>query len=212
MDRQTHRPRPPTIQIAQLSVFCQNFDFITTFLHFDHFDCCDGFEDMVEWIRNEMENTMTTLSENFETVAPSDADALLARESSRRLATHKLGRRSSIRIQLLDDGDEAESVAVPASALRLFLQLLTEMSQGNAVTLIPTHAELTTQQAADLLNVSRPYLVKLLDEAKIPCRTVGKYRRVRFDDLMAYKRKDDEARAKVLDQLTAEAQELGMGY
>lgn len=156
---------------------------------------------------------MTVLiSEHFETVAPTEADALLARESSRRLATHKLGRRSSVRIQLLDDGKEAETVAVPASALRLFLHLLTEMSQGNAVTLIPTHAELTTQQAADLLNVSRPYVVKLLDEGKIPFRTVGKYRRVRFDDLMTYKRKDDEARAKVLDQLTAEAQELGMGY
>jgi excisionase family DNA binding protein len=156
---------------------------------------------------------MTTLiSENFETVAPSEADALLARESSRRLATHKLGKRSSVRIQLLADGEEAETVAVPASALRLFLHLLVEMSQGNAVTLIPTHAEMTTQQAADLLNVSRPYLVKLLDEGKIPCRTVGKYRRVRFDDLMAYKRKDDDARAKILDQLTAEAQELEMGY
>ena len=156
---------------------------------------------------------MTTLiSENFETVAPTEADALLARESSRRLATHQFGRRSSVRIQLLNDGQEAETVAVPASALRLFLQLLTEMSQGNAVTLIPTHAELTTQQAADLLNVSRPYLVKLLDEGKIPCRSVGKYRRVRFDDLTAYKQKDDDARAKLLDQLTAEAQELGMGY
>jgi excisionase family DNA binding protein len=149
---------------------------------------------------------------NFETVAPTEADALLARESSRRLATHKLGRRSSVRIQVIEDGKDAETIAVPASALRLFLHLLTEMSQGNAVTLIPTHAELTSQQAADLLNVSRPYLVKLLDEGQIPCRTVGKYRRVRFDDLMAYRRKDDEARAKVLDQLTAEAQELGMGY
>jgi excisionase family DNA binding protein len=156
---------------------------------------------------------MTVLiSEHFETVAPTEADAQLARESSRRLASHKLGRRSSVHIQLLDDGKEAETVTVPASAMRLFLHLLTEMSQGNAVTLIPTHAELTTQQAADLLNVSRPYVVKLLDEGKIPFRTVGKYRRVRFDDLMAYKRKDDEARTKVLDQLTAEAQELGMGY
>ncbi len=149
--------------------------------------------------------------ENFETVAPSEADALLARESSRLLATYKLGRRASVRIRLLDD-DEAETVSVPASAVRLFLHLLTEMSQGNAVTLIPTHAELTTQQAADLLNVSRPYVVKLLDEGRIPSRAVGKYRRVRFDDLMAYKRKDDEARAKILDQLAAEAQELGMGY
>ncbi len=154
----------------------------------------------------------TLIPENYETVAPSEADALLARESSRRLATRKLGRKTSIRIKVLDDGEEAETVSVPASALRLFLHLLTEMAQGNAVTLIPTHAELTTQQAADLLNVSRPYVVKLLDEGRIPSRTVGKYRRVRFDDLMAFKRKDDDARAKVLDQLTTEAQELGMGY
>jgi excisionase family DNA binding protein len=150
------------------------------------------------------------IPKNFQTVSPSETDAKLALESSRLLATHKLGKRSSVRIRL--DNDQAEVITVPASALRLFLHLLTEMSQGNAVTLIPTHAELTTQQAADLLNVSRPYVVKLLDDGKIPCRTVGKYRRVRFDDLMAYKRKDDEVRAKVLDQLTTEAQELGMGY
>jgi excisionase family DNA binding protein len=152
------------------------------------------------------------ISEDFETVSPTEADAVLARESSRRLATHKLGRRSSICIRLLDDEEDAEPVAVPTSALRLFLHVLTEMSHGNAVTLMPSHAELTTQQAADLLNVSRPYLVKLLEESKIPFRAVGKYRRVRFDDVIAYKRKDDEARAKVLDRLTAEAQELGMGY
>ena len=150
----------------------------------------------------------TLIPENFETVAPSEADAVLARESSRLLATHKLGR-TSVRIRLMDEGD---AVTVPASAVRLFLQLLAEMSQGNSVTLIPTQAELTTQQAADLLNVSRPYVAKLLDDGKIPSRRVGKYRRVRFDDLMAFKRKDDEAREKVLDQLTSEAQDLGMGY
>ena len=142
----------------------------------------------------------------FETVAPSEADAVLARESSRLLATRKLNRRTSACIRFVDDG-EGETVSVPTSALRLFLHLLTEMSQGHSVTLVPTHAELTTQQAADILNVSRPYVVKLLDEGKIPSRAVGKYRRIRFDDLMAYKRKDDDARAKILDQLTAEAQE-----
>jgi excisionase family DNA binding protein len=153
----------------------------------------------------------TLISDKFETVAPTEADTQLARESSRRLAS-KLGRRASVRIQILDDGKAGETVAVPTAALRLFLYILSEMAQGNAVTLLPVHAELTTQQAADLLNVSRPCVVKLLDEGQIPFRTVGKYRRVRFDDLMAYKRKDDEARAKVLDQLAAEAQELGMGY
>jgi excisionase family DNA binding protein len=148
---------------------------------------------------------------DYETVAPSEADALIAAESSRRLAACQIGPKETVRIRLLDDV-EAETLSVPASAFRLFYSMLREMSQGNAVTLIPTHAELTTQQAADLLNVSRPYVVKLLDEGKLPSRTVGKFRRVRFDDLMAYKSRDDEARAKILDQLAADAQELGMGY
>ncbi len=151
-----------------------------------------------------------TLAQNFETLTPSKTDTQLALESSRKLASRKIAQKGTIQIQMLDDNGEA--ISVPASAFRLFLQVLSEMSQGNAVTLIPTHAELTTQQAADLLNVSRPYLVKLLDEFRIPSRLVGKYRRVRFDDLMAYKKKDDQAREKVLDQLTADSQELGMGY
>lgn len=156
---------------------------------------------------------MTSLiPKNFETVAPSEADALLARESSRRLAARTLGRQARIRIQVLDEGEEPETVAVPASVLRLLLRLLTEMSQGNAVTLIPTHAELTTQQAADLLHVSQSHVLRLLDEEKLPSRTVGQSRRIRFDDMMAYKREDDETRARILDQLTAEAQELGLGY
>jgi excisionase family DNA binding protein len=153
----------------------------------------------------------TLIPETFETAAPTEAETQLARESSHRLATRQFGKSASVRIQVLE-GEAAETLDVPASALRLLLHALTEMGQGNAVTLIPVHAELTTQQAADILNVSRPYVVKLLDEGKIPCRTVGKYRRVRFDDLLAYKRKDDAARAKIADQLAAEAQQLGIGH
>jgi excisionase family DNA binding protein len=151
------------------------------------------------------------LFETFEPLAPTEAESELARESSRRLA-HYLGAREGLRLQISEDKGQGEAVTVPTSAIRLLVHILTEMAQGNAVTLVPVHAELTTQQAADLLNVSRPYLVKLLDEGKIPYRTVGKYRRVRFADLMAYKRKDDAARAKIADQLAAEAQELKLGY
>jgi excisionase family DNA binding protein len=151
------------------------------------------------------------LSETLEPVTPTKAETELARESSRRLAPYLTGR-DGLHLQIVEEGESGEAVAVPLSAVRLLVHILTEMAQGNAVTLVPVHAELTTQQAADLLNVSRPYLVKLLDEGKIPHRTVGKYRRVRFDDLMAYKKQNEQKRLKALEELAAQAQELDMGY
>jgi excisionase family DNA binding protein len=107
---------------------------------------------------------------------------------------------------------KAEPVEIPLAALELLGVILCEMAKGNAVTLTPIHAELTTQQAADLLNVSRPFLCRQLESGVIPHRKVGRHRRVRFDDLMSYKRQIDEARSRTLDALVAQAQELDMGY
>ncbi len=86
------------------------------------------------------------------------------------------------------------------------------MAKGNAVTIMPVHAELTTQEATDLLNVSRPFLIKLLEERKIPYRMVGSKRRILAEDIMKYKNDIDQKRLNILDELANEAQKNNMGY
>ena len=102
--------------------------------------------------------------------------------------------------------------ALPAPDARRIATFLEAMAAGRGVTLMPENAELTTVQAAEVLNVSRPFLIKLLDEGAIPHRKVGKHRRIRMEDVMAYKAAIDREREVVLDQLVSEAQEQDMGY
>ncbi len=139
----------------------------------------------------------------------------MARDSSRRLVAQLAKKRKrKLRVQLVADGGkaQAEALPLPAPVLDLLLGILKEMAQGNAVTLIPVHAELTSQQAADLLNVSRPFVVGLLEKGELPYRKVGTHRRILFRDLMDFKDRSDAREEKALDELAAQAQEEGMGY
>src|SRR5690349_9160170 len=141
---------------------------------------------------------MATLhSEIRGAVPPTPGDAQLAQESGRRLTRFLAAkRRKALRVRIRVEGESEESIAIPVSAFRLLNDILTEMARGNAVTLIPVHAELTTRQAADLINVSRPFLVEQLEKGIIPYRKVGTYRRILFRDLMEYKQTIDAKRPK----------------
>jgi excisionase family DNA binding protein len=146
------------------------------------------------------------------TVTPTAADSRLAQESSRRLAPH-LKERGNLRMQVVSKGGRPEEpLTIPASIFRVLFDMLTAMAEGKAMTVIPVEAELTSQQIANLLNVSRPFVVGLMDKGEIPHRKVGRHRRVRLGDLMAYKEQVEARQQKALEGLAAEAQELNMGY
>lgn len=133
----------------------------------------------------------------------------LARASATELSQLLRERPKNDRAHIKLDGAD---LVVPRQALVLLRDLLTEMAQGNGVTILPTHAEVTTQEAANMLNVSRPHLVKLVEEGAIPFTRVGTHRRIRLQDLLAYKRQQEETSEAALQELADQAQELDMGY
>lgn len=132
----------------------------------------------------------------------------MARTSSRLLEAC-IGHGETARLRVIDGQDEIE---VPVAALRLLVDILANMAQGNAISVVPIHAELTTQQAADFLGVSRPHLVGLVDRNEIPHHKVGTHRRIYFRDLLEYRKASLERSATALDALAEQAQKLGMGY
>lgn len=142
---------------------------------------------------------------------PTEQDIALAKEGSRELSMVMTTPDETQEITVCM-GHSEQRVHLPSSAVQMLMDILVNISQGNAVQIVPVHAELTTQQAADILMVSRPYLVKLLDEKKIEHRKVGSHRRIRYNDLLTFKEQEERARKAVLNELAAEAQELDMGY
>jgi excisionase family DNA binding protein len=108
-------------------------------------------------------------------------------------------------------GPRGETIALPEPVFHLLHRVVSVLARGDAVTVVPVHKELTSQQAADLLNVSRQYLVRLLDQGALPHRKTGKHRRIRINDLLAYKKKREAERQSALDELTQMSQDFG-GY
>ena len=138
---------------------------------------------------------------------PTTTEAEIAKKSSRLLAAC-IGDGDTARLKVVDNNGVIE---VPISALRLLVEILGQMAQGNGVTLMPVHALLTTQEAADFLNVSRPHVVKLVDTEQLPAQRIGTHRRIRFEDLLKYRQESFDARKRILAGMTKEAQEDG-GY
>lgn len=108
---------------------------------------------------------------------------------------------------LLPNGNQIE---IPYEILSMLKTMVQTLNNGGSLTIIPMNKELTTQQAADILNVSRPYFIKLLESGEIPFTKVGKHRRIFMQDLLEYRNKRDESREKNLDELSELSQELGL--
>lgn len=141
---------------------------------------------------------------------PTPADVEQAKISSRTLSKYA----DVDRVQLAIRGcnGESDDLVLPGHVLQILLDVLSEMSKGNAISLIPHHQELSTQEAANLLNVSRPFLVGLLEKGDIPFRKVGAHRRVLLRDILGYKENTDRQRVQALDDLAALSQDEEMGY
>ena len=141
---------------------------------------------------------------------PTDQDAVLAREASRILDA-SAGDNGALHLRLVETGNATPAtLELPAAAARLLKELLREMAAGHAITLVPTESEITTQQAADLLNVSRPYVVGLVEQGKLPARMVGPQRRVMLADVLAFKIESKTKARAALREMVALDQEQGL--
>lgn len=143
---------------------------------------------------------------------PLEREVRAAVASRHALAAFVTTREATQRIQIFDEKNQAHLVELPTSALRLLVDIVSQLAEGNAVRVVPVHAELTTQEAADLLNVSRPHLVKLLEAGDLAFHRTGKHRRIRFADLMQFKQARDQHCEQALEELSRQAQDLRLGY
>lgn len=148
------------------------------------------------------------MSGNISAIRPGDVDVDVANRAARRIRDYLTSHPDDEPIEILGELGDQDALVVPRAAAVMLAQVLDFLANGQGVQIMPDRAMLTTQQAADSLNVSRPYLIGLLEAGKIPYTMVGTHRRVAFVDLLEYKRKDDQHRRNVLDQLAELSEEL----
>lgn len=142
-------------------------------------------------------------------------DVELARAAQRRIAI-ALDHSSVVNIAIVEDGigtpAHSPMLRLPSTVLHLLADMLDALAEGKSVTIMPKDLDITTQQAALFLNVSRPYLIRLLEDGKIAYHKVGTHRRIRFEDVVQYKEARQKRSREALQQLVDQAQELGLGY
>ena len=139
---------------------------------------------------------------------PTEAEMAQAKEAGRQLA--RLLPEGQLPLRLVTENNQHEMISIPPGAVRLFLDVLTQLGQGRGVTILPKKAELTTQEVADFLNVSRPYVVKLIESGALPARAVGTRRRVAFQDLIKFDEADRKRRRAALNEIARLDQDLGI--
>lgn len=141
---------------------------------------------------------------------PTQPEIEQAKTSSRTLSKYADAER--VQMTLRSGDGQAEDMVLPGPVLQLLLDILAEMSRGNAISVLPIHHELSTQDAANLLNVSRPHVVSLLERKQLPFHKVGSHRRILAKDVLAFKQQLVQQRSEALDELAALSQQHGMGY
>lgn len=149
-------------------------------------------------------------SKPIASIDPGDVDTEVAGRAARRISDYLSSHPGEDLIEALGEVGADDALVIPRPTVVMLAQVLSLLESGHGVQIIPKDAELTTQQAADVLNVSRPYIIGLLESGQIPFRKVGRHRRITFEALMEYKRQDDLKRRAAANELADLSQELGL--
>jgi excisionase family DNA binding protein len=147
---------------------------------------------------------------SISSIEPGDVDAAIAGRTARRIRDYLANHPDEDPLEIHIEGDDSEVLVIPRAGAAMLAQAFSVVEGGGGVALVPSDAQLTTQQAADMLNVSRPYLISLLESGKIDYTKVGRHRRVAFAALMDYKRHADQRSRAAADELGDIGQEIGL--